>query len=74
MPFTSVCRTRLQAAFGIAHKSSEDLTIPAPIRKKFKAIAHLIWDAHGEPGKPPKRSGELLLDKGLLEALRAEMR
>jgi hypothetical protein len=71
MAYTSVERSKLQAAFGIAHKCSEDFNIPAPIRKKFRAIALYIWEGHGEPGAPPKRAGEILLDKGLLEQLAA---
>lgn len=71
MTYTSIERPQLQAAFGIAHKCSEDGRIPASLRKKFRAIALLIWEGHGEPGKPPARAGELLLDRGLLQELAA---
>ena len=66
--FTSISRLKLQAAFGLAHRASEDLAIPTPIRKKFLAIATLIWEGHGEPGLPPKKAGEMLLDRGVMEA------
>lgn len=69
MDFTRISRSELQAAFGIAHKCSEDPAIPLPHRRKFAAIARLIWKGHGEPGIPPAGSGASLLDHDLLAAL-----
>jgi hypothetical protein len=63
MNFKSAEVTRLQAAFGLAHKASEDLTIPAPHRKTFRAIAHLIWDACGEDKKIKPKDGASLLER-----------
>lgn len=68
-PFTSVSRHELQAAFGIAHKSSEDVELPFPVRRRFRAIALLIWKAHGEPGAIPPNAGAQLLEKDMLLAL-----
>lgn len=59
--YTSVSREGLQKAFGLAHKLSERESVPMEQRKQFRAIATLIWEAHGEPGKPPSGSGALAL-------------
>jgi hypothetical protein len=48
--FTSVNRTKLQQAFALAHKLSQDLNHTLRARGHFRAIAHLIWKAHGEEG------------------------
>lgn len=61
--FTSVDKTKLQLAFAIAHKGQEDFGMSSEARDKFKAIAQLIWDAHGEKGKPPMYAGEKVLDQ-----------
>jgi len=61
--YTSVSRDKLQQAFGLAHKLSESPSIPDRQRKQFRAIAILIWEAHGEPGAPPPESGAILLAK-----------
>lgn len=61
--FKSADVTRLQAAFGLAHRASEDLTIPKDQRKTFRAIAHLIWDACGEEKKVERGSGAALLER-----------
>jgi hypothetical protein len=61
--YTSVSRNELQKAFGLAHKLSESDNVPAAQRKQFRAIALLIWEAHGEPGTPPAESGAILLAK-----------
>jgi len=63
MNFKSAEITRLQAAFGLAHKASEDLTVPATQRKTFRAIAHLIWDACGEDKKIKPGDGASLLQR-----------
>jgi hypothetical protein len=60
--FTSISRYELQQAFALAHRSSEDLSIPLIHRKRFRAIAQLIWKAHGEEQpRPPEGTGEKLL-------------
>jgi hypothetical protein len=61
--FTSVSRNKLQQAFGLAHKLSESHSVPAKQRKQFRAIAILLWEAHGEPGAPPPEAGAILLAK-----------
>jgi len=61
--FTSVNKTKLQIAFAMAHRLSEDLTIAAKERRRYRAIATLIWEAHGELGTPPKGSGKALVTK-----------
>jgi hypothetical protein len=61
--FTSVNKTKLQIAFAMAHRLSEDLTVATKERKRYRAIATLIWEAHGEPGVPPKGSGKALSTK-----------
>lgn len=61
--FKSAEVTRLHAAFGLAHKASEDLTVPGPQRKTFRAIARLIWDACGEEKKIQRGSGATLLKR-----------
>lgn len=63
MTYTSVSRDKLQQAFGLAHKLSESPSIPTAQRHQFRAIAILIWEAHGEPGAPPPESGAILLAK-----------
>ena len=61
--FTSVKRHKLQRAFAIAHRAGEDANIPQDCRDKFRLVAKLIWDAHGEPGQPPEGSGAKLLEQ-----------
>lgn len=63
MNYTSVSRYELQKAFALAHKASEDETVPISERIRFRAIARLIWKAHGEPGEPIPGSGLELLTK-----------
>lgn len=54
--FMSVQRDRLQKAFALAHKASEDPDIGKIERKYFSAIATLIWLACGETKNPdPER-------------------
>jgi hypothetical protein len=54
--FMSVQRDRLQKAFALAHRASEDYNIGATERKYFSAIATLIWLACGESKAPdPER-------------------
>jgi hypothetical protein len=61
MNYTSVSREDLQKAFGLAHKLSERAAVPNAQRAQFRAIAYLIWKAHGEPGTPPTESGQIVL-------------
>ena len=58
--YTSVSRHGLQKAFALAHRLSENEFVPNAQRAQFRAIAYLIWKAHGEPGTPPDGSGEIL--------------
>lgn len=62
MEYTSVSRRDLQKAFALAHKSSEDLSISDSQRKRFRAIAILIWRAHGETGGMPPEAGQSVID------------
>jgi hypothetical protein len=70
MTYTSVQRDKFQKAFAIAHHASEsyDLLNPAEARAKFKEIARLLWDAHGEipKGNPPKGAGGKLLGQAAM--------
>ena len=60
--YTSVNRALLQVAFGIAHQASER-NLPKQYRDKFRQIARLLWQAHGELGNdPPPGAGERLLE------------
>ena len=43
---------QLSKAFALAHKLSESDKIEQPNRNYYRAIAYLIWDGLGEPGKP----------------------
>lgn len=61
--FTSVSKHQLQTAFAYAHKLSEDESVPLAQRTQFRAIAGLIWRAHGETGEPKAGSGAELLTK-----------
>lgn len=61
--FKSVEIVRLQAAFATAQRESELLTNTLEIRKKFRAIASMIWDACGEPGTYAKGVGSDLLTR-----------
>jgi hypothetical protein len=63
MTFTSVNREKLQKAFALAHKASENCDTPKSERLKFQLIARLLWEAHGEQGAPPEGSGQELLEK-----------
>lgn len=58
--FTSVSRVELQKAFAIAHRLSENPEVPAAQRAQFRAIANLIWKAHGEQGGIPEGAGETI--------------
>lgn len=58
MTYTSVSRTHLQKAFAMAHRLSENPDVPNVQRAQFRAVACLIWKAHGEPGGPPPGAGE----------------
>ncbi|MES2137015.1 MAG: hypothetical protein V4502_08155 [Pseudomonadota bacterium] len=62
MTFTSVNKDQLRRAFAIAHRAGEDPQYPQATRVKFKAIATLLWKAHGEEGDPPQGSGAKILD------------
>lgn len=54
--FMSVQRDRIQKAFALAHRASEDEKVHATERKYFSAIATLIWLACGETKTPdPER-------------------
>jgi hypothetical protein len=53
MTFSTVNTARLQAAFHLATRAAEDYGTSIETRKKFRAIARLIWDAHGEQGPAP---------------------
>lgn len=72
MNFKSVEVVRLQAAFGLAQRASENLTIPAAQRKTFRAIAQLIWDACGENKKLQRGSGAALLERPDVVAIQRE--
>ena len=58
--YTSVSRHGLQKAFALAHLLSESESVPHTQKRQFKAIANLIWWAHGEPATPPKGAGAIL--------------
>lgn len=58
MTFTSVSRSHLQKAFALAHRLSENPNVPCAQRGQFRAVAYLIWKAHGEQGGPPPGAGE----------------
>lgn len=57
MTFTSVSRSHLQKAFALAHRLSENPNVPNAQRAQFRAVAYLIWKAHGEEGGPPPGAG-----------------
>lgn len=61
MSFTTMSRTELQQAFAVAHKCSQDAAFSHAARRKFRAIATLIWRGHGEPGQPPAGAGADIL-------------
>lgn len=63
MSYTSVSRVKLQKAFAVAHRASEDAWFSTEARTKFREIAKLLWEAHGEEGKPPANAGAELLSK-----------
>jgi hypothetical protein len=63
MTFTSVNKDKLQRAFALAHRASESDKLPATTRARFREIAVLIWDAHGEQGHPARGAGAELLNK-----------
>jgi hypothetical protein len=46
--FKSVKRSDLQRAFALAHRGSQDNSGSVLTRKRFRAIAKLIWDSCGE--------------------------
>lgn len=48
--FTSVDHYELQKAFAIAHKSASNMNLDRESRKRFRAIAKVIWRAAGGPG------------------------
>lgn len=58
MTFTSVSRSHLQKAFALAHRLSENPSAPVDQRGQFRAVAYLIWKAHGEEGGPPAGAGD----------------
>lgn len=48
----------------MAHHAGEDFNVPAEYGAKFRAIARLLWQAHGEPGRnPPNGAGTELAAK-----------
>ena len=49
----SADRGRILKAFTLAHRCGENPEIGDKERKYFRAIAHEIWCAVGEPGTPP---------------------
>ena len=60
--FTSVDKELLPKAFALAHRASENPEIESNARAKFRAIAFLIWEAHGEAGAPPSEAGKRILE------------
>jgi hypothetical protein len=67
--FTAVDKELLRQAFSLAHQACEDNKYPAKTRAKFKAIATLIWRAHGEKGaNPPAGVGAALIARTSLES------
>ncbi len=67
--FTSVDREKIQKAFALAHRASQVQHRSWP-RDKFREIARLIWEAHGEPGELPADIGNLLTKIECAEAQR----
>lgn len=68
MTFSSVNKEQLQQAFALAHQASEDGSLPLKVRRKFSAIANLIWRAHGERGaEAPRGAGRKLIEAGALD-------
>lgn len=65
MSYTSVSRRELQQAFAIAHRASVQSSTPAAERAKVRAIARLIWNAHGEAGTPPVRVDDMAAALGV---------
>src|SRR5579864_9284373 len=63
MEYTSVSRSHLQKAFALAHRFSENPDVPSVQRAQFRAVAYLIWRAHGEPGGPPPGAGERIAEE-----------
>jgi hypothetical protein len=68
--FTAVDKDKLRKAFALAHQASEDSAhFSQSSRDKFRAIARLIWQAHGEKGQtPPVGVGAALIERTGLEA------
>ena len=66
--FTAVDKDKLRAAFALAHHAGESDKFPQRTRAKFKAIADLIWQAHGEKGSTPlPHVGAALLERTPLQ-------
>lgn len=63
MEYTSVSRSHLQKAFALAHRLSENPDTPNVQRAQFRAVAYLIWKAHGEPGGPPEGAGKRIAEE-----------
>jgi len=51
--YMSVDRKQIQKAFALAHRLACHEATPAKQRNEFRAIAHCIWKACGEPQAMP---------------------
>ncbi len=59
---------KLEPAFALAHRLSEDATVGDRERKYFRAIAHIIWKAFAEDDEPEPECTCRYIDVDLADA------